>query len=156
MLRKVYTAHPDETIGDVLNYLSENRVSSMPVVDEHNIYQGMIGLTIILDHLLPVAVRIDESGLDNLEFVHNTSDAVRSALNKMVTQPVSEHMDGKQRTVHPNTPTWEAIRVLVKHGRTIPVVDPETNELKGILSRQCVLSHLKDNFDFHEPTEDSD
>jgi CBS domain-containing protein len=156
MIRQVFTASPDDTIGDVLNHLSRHRVSSMPVVDDNNIYQGMIGLTVILNHLLPVAVRIDESGLDNLEFVHNTSDAVRSALNKMVNEPVSDHMDGKQRTVHPNTPTWEAIRVLVKHGRTIPVVDKETHELKGILSRQCILSHLKDNFDFHEPAENDE
>ena len=143
MIDAPFTAKPDQTIGDVISLFSEKHVRAVPVVNDDGILLGLISLRMILKNVLPLAATIDY-GIDNLDFLSDTTEGAAKKLKKILPRPVSDFMDENCECVDADTSKWEAIRVMVKSNTILPVIDKKTRKLLGIMSAQSTLQALKE------------
>lgn len=137
----VITVRPDMTVAEGLSILDERKIRFAPVVDETGVMVGMFSLKQILMNLLPVSVTM-EDGIENIDFIIGAAPGIAKRLVKLKASLVRDMMDRKPYVVHEGTPTWEAIRLLVRHGSPLPVVERETGKFIGIISEQQAISEL--------------
>ena len=71
------------------------------------------------------------------------SPGVAKRLEKVQDQVVADVMQTDCVVAHPDTPTWELIRLMIRHGSPIPVVEDETGKLEGLVSSQSMLKELQ-------------
>ncbi len=138
MTTEILTAAPDQSVAQAVALMDEHGIRAMPVVDSKNNLVGMFGFDPLLRALLPVSLTIGEhEGLDlRLDYVLHSSSGVAQRLAKLMARKVSEVMSQELYTVHPETPLWEGVRLLVKYGSPLPVVREESMFLTGIMTAQ--------------------
>ncbi len=141
MITEVITAKPDETVETVLARLSKYSLRCVPVVDNEGVLVGLFCLNKVLENLLPVAVTMPD-GLQRLNFVVGAAPGIAKRLNKLKAKNISEVMDEDMYVVHPTTQSWEAIRLMVRYGSPIPVVEKDTGKLCGLISEQSSILEL--------------
>lgn len=141
MITEVITAHPDETVETVLNRLSEHSLRCVPVIDDNGILVGLFCLKKVLENLLPVSVTMPD-GLQRLNFIVGATPGIAKRLYKLKPKKISDIMDQDVYVVHPETETWEGIRLMVTYGSPIPVVEKETGKLCGLISEQSSIIEM--------------
>ncbi|MBL4588722.1 MAG: CBS domain-containing protein [Alphaproteobacteria bacterium] len=141
MITEVITAKPDETVETVLARLSKHSLRCVPVIDDEGVLVGLFCLNKVLENLLPVAVTMPD-GLQRLNFVVGAAPGIAKRLNKLISKNISEVMDEDMYVVHPTTQSWEAIRLMVRYGSPIPVVEKDTGKLCGLISEQSSILEL--------------
>jgi len=124
---------PSDTIKTATDYIMENRYRSLPVIDEKGHYLGIFGVNCLLRLVLPKAV-IMEPGLENVGFIHETLHDLHERLREVENQPISICMHSDISTVAPDTPLVETLLLLYRTRISIPVVDPDTKMLVGMIS----------------------
>ncbi len=142
MITEVITVNPEMTVEEAMRVLDKKRVRAVPVVDENNILMGIFSTQQIMSNLLPVSVTM-EDGLQRLNFVIGASPGIAKRLKKIMPKKVKDVMSDDVVVVHPDTQIWEAIRLMVKYGSPIPVVDEKTGDLKGLLSEQSAMEEMR-------------
>lgn len=143
ILANPIVGHPDQKVEELMAVLEENHIRCAPVIDKDTKkLLGLFGLDHVMKALLPVSATM-EDGLQRLDFVIGAAPGVAKRLRKLKPRLVQEVMERDCRVVHPDTPTWEAVRLLVKYGSPIPVVNEENGVLVGIISEQSALADLK-------------
>ena len=133
---------PDQTVREAMEIFNIQNIRSLPVLDSEDRFLGIFGLRHLLMGLLPMAVQIKD-GLENLDFMEGTSPGISKRLRKLYNVKVSDLLDPEAITLEPDTPTWEALRVMVYHGSPVSLVDKKTQKFKGLISRQTLLSELE-------------
>lgn len=141
MITDVISCRPDDKVSDVMAIMEENRIRHVPVVDENNVLLGMFGYSHLLKELLPVSVTMAD-GLQKLNFVIGASPGVAKRLRKVYPNPVKEHVFKDVVVVSPDTPTWEALRLIVKYGSPLPVLEENTGKFVGLISEQSIFREL--------------
>lgn len=131
-----------QTVEDIMSMLEDKHIRSVPVVDENDKLLGIFGYDQILNQLLPVSARI-EDGLQRLDFIVGAAPGVAKRLRKLYPLKVEDVLKKDCCVVYPQTPTWEAIRLLVKYGSPIPVVEEKSGIMIGIITEQSALADLK-------------
>ncbi len=142
ILTNVYTVKPDMSVEDALTYIHEKNVRAMPVIDDSGNLVGMFSLEALLKSLLPVSVTMDE-GLQKLGFVVGAGPGIAKRLKKVQVQNVVDVMLKDIIVAHPSTALWEAIRLMVKYGSPIPVVEENSAKFIGIISEQSAMTDLE-------------
>lgn len=142
IITEVISIRPDQTILDAMAMFDKHNIRCLPVIDEANHLLGIFSSHQLLRSLLPVSVTM-EDGLQRLSFMVGAAPSVAQRLQKMKSHKVSDHMERDVVVVEKNTPTWEAVRLLVKYGSPLPVVDEGTGKLVGIISEQSAISELE-------------
>lgn len=141
MITKVVTVKPTDTVKEALAALEKKHLRCAPVIDKTGKLVGMFSLHIILRNMLPVSV-VMEDGLNKLDFVIGAHPTISRKLKKMQPKKVSDVMATEIVVLNPETPTWEAIRLLVKYGSPLSVVNQENGNLLGIMSEQSVIDEM--------------
>lgn len=146
LVEKVITAAPDQTIADALALLEQHGIRMLPVVDAHGALVGEFSFAVVLSNLLPGPVTVETRGLLDtnlrLDFLVDTDSQVAERLADLLPVKLGDIMDTEPAVVHPQTPVWEGIRRLFQHGSPLPVVDPETRVMLGLMSVQSVMCEL--------------
>jgi len=142
MITDVITISPEMSVGDAMQILEEKRIRTAPVVDDQNVLLGVFSTQHLMNSLLPVSVTM-EDGLQRLNFVIGASPGVAKRLKKMMPKKVKDVMDEDVVVVGPETQIWESIRLMVKYGSPIPVVDEKTGVLKGLMSEQAAIEEMR-------------
>jgi CBS domain-containing protein len=124
---------PNDIIKTALDYIMENRYRNLPVVDDEGRYLGSFGVHCLLKNVMPKAVTM-KRGLDNVGFVQQTLTDLHNRLIEIEDKPISMCMNRDAETVAPGTPLLEALLVLYNARNSIPVVDPESGKLVGVIS----------------------
>jgi len=122
-----------DIIRTAVRFIMENRYRNLPVVDEDGRYLGVFGVNCLLRQVLPKAVLM-EKGLTNLSFIHESLGDLQNRYEEMSDQPISVCMNTEIETVNPDTPLVETLYVLHKNRTSIPVVEPDTGQLAGMIS----------------------
>lgn len=151
---EILKVSPDNTVAEAMELFETKRIRGMPVVDANNKLVGLFTLRCLLNSLLPVAATM-EQGLESLDFVVGTSPGVAKRLRKIQDKKVSEIMVSKFQTVHPDTSTWEAVRIMAVYGSPVPVVDEGTGDFIGLVSGQSMLKHLNNKLEELDKDEDA-
>lgn len=141
MIKKVFTVNPDMTVGDVMKYLSENHIRAVPIIDGDKKLMGIFGLHKLVRDLLPGSAQV-EDGLQRLDFVVGASPLIAERLAEIKKDPVSDHMATNIVVAYPDTPTMEGIRLIVKYGSPLPIIEKDSGVLMGIISEQSALERL--------------
>lgn len=133
------------TLTQCVQTLLENKVLAMPVVDDERRYIGQFRKNLLIASILPqVAVhdpRFDRIArtLDSGVFSENMAD-VRERFAAIADKPVSRYLDTDTPVLHPDQPLVTAMFYLF-HGRNfLPVVEPDSGLLVGVISAWDILN----------------
>jgi CBS domain-containing protein len=142
MIEKTLTLTPDQTVGEALRMFKEHNIRNVPVIDANGKFLGLFGLKEVLKNILPAAVDMGK-GLTNMEFIVGGAGNVAKKLKKSHDLKVGDTLKKEAGVIHPDSTTWEALRVMVKHGSPVPVVEEKTFKFVGLISRQSLLTELE-------------
>jgi CBS domain-containing protein len=124
---------PTDTIGTAAEYIMEHRYRRLPVVTADGCYMGVFGVNCLLRLLLPKAV-VMERGLEKAPFIRETLSDLHRRFLEVKDQPVTLCMGEDAQVVAPDTPLIETLRILYQHRGSLPVVDPDSSRLLGVIS----------------------
>lgn len=126
------TLKPDDKIEYAANFIMSKRYRSLPVVDEDFCYLGMFGVNCLLKLVIPEAVFIH--GLRNVGFIHESFEELFERFAAVRNQPISICMSHDIKPVSPDTPLTETMLQLYETRSSIPVVEPGSCVLLGMIS----------------------
>ena len=142
MIANVITIKPDTTIAEALDIFTKNNIRSVPVISDEEKLAGILGLRHVLQKLLPASVTM-EDGLKRLDFVMGATPGIAKRLEKVKKLSAAEIMDKNPIVLHPDTATWEALRIIALYGSPAPIVEEATGKFVGMISRQTLLRTLQ-------------
>ncbi|MBX9604269.1 MAG: CBS domain-containing protein [Bryobacteraceae bacterium] len=137
------TLRAGQAFAEGFALLLARRIRSLPLVDDAGTYLGMFEVRDVWEALLPKAATLGARGLRDLSFVPGTAADLRDRLAQAGPRPAIEFA-GNESTppIPPETPVKEAMRLLYDHGGILPVVDPASKRLLGIVSTWEILGTL--------------
>jgi CBS domain-containing protein len=124
---------PTDLIKTAIGYIMDNRYRNLPVVDDEGHYLGSFGVTCLLKNVLPKAALM-KHGLTSVPFVQETLADLHNRLHELENHTVAMCMNTEARTVSPDTPLVESLLILYHNRDSLPVVDPDTGKLMGVIS----------------------
>lgn len=139
--KKLVTVSEDMEMGDAIKILQKEDITSVPVIDEKGVVQGILCLHDLLKNLLPVSVPLEDGGHVDLRV--GAAPGVAKRLRNIKSTPVKEIMNRKFCAVHPDTPLWEGVQNLVQHGSPVLVTEAETGKLLGVITQHSVIGELE-------------
>lgn len=133
------TSSLDEAIGLLQRY----RIATLPVVDARGRYRGLFGILSLVSRLLPRAALLDDHAeLTDLGFVHDSLDTLKDRVASQLKEPVSMFMDRELPPLAPGDSVAEILLRLHRHRQDLPVIDPDSGRVLGIVTDRTVLSAL--------------
>lgn len=143
MLPEPVTVPDTASLAQALDVLFRHRIKAVPVVDASGRYRGLFGLHSLVRQLLPRAATLDQgASLTDLTFVHDTLDTVKERLSARLNDPVLRFVDRDLPPVGPDESLLETLLLLHRHRHTLPVVDPASGRLLGVVTDWGVLARL--------------
>ncbi|MEM6903393.1 MAG: CBS domain-containing protein [Pseudomonadota bacterium] len=136
----VITVPLDATVEQALHILDDNGLRAAPVIDQDGVFHGMFSNHDVIRSLVPSYMT---DGMASLDFAAGASTVLASRLRQQFPSKVGDHVsaeDSIKITTH--TRTWEALRMLVKYGSPLPVVDRHDGKLMGLISEQSAIDAL--------------
>jgi CBS domain-containing protein len=133
--------HPEDTIGRAIDTIMENRYRRLPVIDDEGRFVGVFGVSCLLRLVMPRAV-VMEDGLESVPYVRETLSDLHRRLNKVKDEPISLCMREEMVRVGPDTPLLETLRILYRNRASLPVVEPDSGRLLGVISYFDVGEHI--------------
>ena len=127
------TLKSTDTIRTASQYIMKYRCRQLPVVDDDGRYVGIFGVNCLLKQVLPKAA-IMEQGLESLSFIHEDLSDLHARLHSVENQPITVCMNTEANTVPPDHPMLETLLLLYRSRISIPVVDPDSGMLLGMIS----------------------
>lgn len=137
MITKVYTVKPTNTVKELLELLTNNRIGGVPVVDDKDNLVGMISDGDVLRYLAPNPI-----GIVGLVYIIEQAKFEDVLLEKLET-PVKEIMTKKHIvSVSPDDDFEWCIKVLSHHRyKKLPVING-AGRVIGVLSRGDMIRIL--------------
>ncbi len=124
---------PDDLITRGIDYIMQHRYRNLPVVDDDGKYLGTFGVHCLLKNVLPKAALMKQ-GLTSVPFIDEDLSDLARRLDEMEGKQISMCMNTEAVTVAPDTPLVETLLILYKNRQALPVVDPDTGKLAGVIS----------------------
>lgn len=138
---------PEMDLTECVRTLLQNRVLAMPVVDESGRYLGQFRKNLLVSAVLPqVAVhdprferiaRMIDAGL-----LHDTMAEVHERFAAIADEPVSRYLDTEAPVLRPEQPLVTAMFYLFQGRNFLPVVEPVSGLLVGVVSAWDVLENI--------------
>ncbi|MEN8206855.1 MAG: CBS domain-containing protein [Pseudomonadota bacterium] len=125
--------HPTDKISMGVHHIMKHRYRRLPVVDDAGHFMGVFGVSCLLRLVLPKAV-VMEKGLESVPFVRDSLSDLHRRLKAVEDEPISLCMRDEMVRVAPDTPLLETLLTLYKTRASLPVVDPDTGKLVGVIS----------------------
>ena len=129
-----------DTVADAVRLALEGSVRDLPVTDASGTFVGMFKIDDLLLSLLPRGAVVG-MGLPDLGFVHLSVDDLRHKLRDMEAHPVRDYAVPTPAILRPETSALEAILLLHRGARSLPVVDA-SGKLVGVVGPRDVLRTL--------------
>jgi CBS domain-containing protein len=139
------TVRESARLTDAIDLLFRHRIKSLPVVNADGLYQGLFGIHTLVRDLLPRAATLTEDArLGDLAFVHDTLATFKERLAGRLAEPVIQFSDTTLRPLVPEMSLVETLLHLHRYHHNLPVVDPQTGRLLGLVTYWSVLAKLTD------------
>ncbi len=124
---------PTDIIKTAAAYIMKHRYRNLPVVDDEGRYLGVFGVNCLLKLVLPKAAIMD-MGLDNIAFIQESLADLHQRLREVENEPISLCMNTDLDPITPDTPLVETLLILYRTKSSLPVVDPDSSKLIGMIS----------------------
>lgn len=145
------TSYPVLTSGmtliECVRTLLQNRLLAMPVVDGDGKYLGHFRKNLVISAVLP-QVAVHEERFDRIArmidsgLLSDTMAEVRERFLAIAGEPVSLHMDKEAPVLRPDQPLVSAMIYLFRGRNFLPVVDPASGMLVGVVSAWDILESI--------------
>ncbi len=143
MTKSPLTLRTDESVDSAAGKLVAHQFISMPVVDAEGRYAGMFGLHDLFSMLVP-RVALAGNLLPNLRFIGDDPAELRQRYLELKTRRIGDAADRKASTLKPDTPGIEAIRLFCQSHSPLPVVEPNTQKVVGIVTCWDAIKAISD------------
>lgn len=142
MTTEVVTIDKDDTYGEVVRKLVENKITGAPVLDSNDYLIGIV-TEFDLSHILFALNDVLEDG-----FTGNGSGTKNEKLTEAMNREISDFIIKDVHTVSPDTTLMEAGRImLVNDIDRMPVM--KGDKIIGIIGRRKLFRHIfKENLNF--------
>ncbi|MDX1697525.1 MAG: CBS domain-containing protein [Thiohalobacterales bacterium] len=125
--------NPNDKVSTAAGYIMEYRYRTLPIVDFDGRFLGIFSVNCLLHHILPRAALMDK-GLKSVHFVNDSLKDLHEHYRAIENEPVSICLKTEVTTVSPDTPLVETLLILHRTRASIPVVEPDTGKLAGMIS----------------------
>lgn len=143
MIKDVISVSPETTVAEAIRIMSDKRIRGMPVLDAQGRPVGVFSIRQLLKSSLPSAVTI-EGGLSNVGFYTNADSDIVERMHEAMPKPVSAYMNREFEKVYPDTSFLQGLLMLYSLGGPLPVVDPASGKLVGLVSGQSAVAYLQE------------
>ncbi len=133
------TLSAQETVEQALKKMKKAKVNVCAVIADDMQYLGMFSIKILLGSLIPVSVAMS-NGVQ-LDVKVRAAPGVAKRLYNAKNNTVAELMDDNIPSLMPDSPMWEAVGLITKYGRPLPVVD-NSRKYHGLITYQSLLDEL--------------
>ncbi len=124
---------PTDLIKTAAEVIMAGRYRRLPVVGADGRYLGMFGVNCLLGMVLPKAILMQEG--ENLAHIpRETLSDLHRRFQQVEDQPITVCTLEQATVVHPETPLIQALFTLYKSRTNLPVVDPDSGRLEGLIS----------------------
>lgn len=134
------TAKPEDHVQDVLDAIRQAGATLAAIVDDDGILIGVFSYKTLLGSLIPVSVAM-ANGVQ-LDVRVTAAPGVAKRLSNVKMHPVSEVMNRKPITVQLDTPIWEGVSLLTRHGGPLCVID-DNEKFHGFVTYSSLLEDLE-------------
>ena len=135
------------TLSECLRAFVCNKVLAMPVVDESGRYIGQFRKNLLIAAILP-QVAVHDPRFDHIAkmidggMLSETMEDVRERFSVIAEKPVRRYLDTDTPVLRPDQPLVTAMFYLF-HGRNfLPVVEPSSGLLVGVISAWDILESI--------------
>lgn len=142
----IMTANPvtlrgDDTVAQAAETLMARRFIILPVVDGGGRYLGLFGAFELVSLLLPRAATLGHL-IPDLGFMADNLPALQEKFREIKDEPIKSHLRSDLPVLRPDTTVVEALLLFVRERSTLPVVDPASGRLLGVLSYWDALASI--------------
>jgi CBS domain-containing protein len=124
------------TLGEALARMIKHHMQQLLVVNAEGVFLGEVTTFTLAKLLLPQTTGAEQSREEaQLETVGDVDDRITPHLGRRVADFVEHELPA----VNPDTPLSTALRLLADGKLRLPVIDPATNKLVGVISPLTVL-----------------
>lgn len=139
--KSVETLSPDTTVKKALALLKKKSLPYVSVLNKDGTLEGLFSYKSLFKNILPVSVAMAD-GIQ-LDITIHAAPGLAKRLAKAEGLPVSDFVNRKVPIVHPETPIWEGVNLLVQHGAPLVVVEKETQKFIGLMTGESALDELQ-------------
>lgn len=140
MTKDVISVRPEEKVENAAKILLDNKISGIPVVDEHNHVIGIITEKDLMVKASELKVPFYLTLFDSIIFLENPI-RFNNDLKKYTASDVKEAMTEKVYSVEEDTPVSEVVAMMQKRRiNRVPVL--RHGKLIGIISRNDILKAM--------------
>ncbi|HTW36402.1 MAG TPA: CBS domain-containing protein [Rhizomicrobium sp.] len=123
-----------DSIAEAATQLIAGRHLGLPVVDADGRYVGMFGTDDLLGLVVPRVAIAGGNVVPNLRFVGDNPGTLAERFREIAQQAVGTIADRTAIALAPDTPQIEAFRIFCRSRTSLPVVEPESRKLVGLVS----------------------
>jgi CBS-domain-containing membrane protein len=143
MVSDPVAARSDATVADAVRLLMEHKIKVVPVVDAAGVYQGVFGVYFLARLLLPKAALMDRGlGIGDLAFVHDSLEDLKGYFAQLSSRTLASVMSTDVQPLHPDDSLSKTLFMLYRQQHNLPVVDPTTGKLLGLVTFWGILEAL--------------
>lgn len=135
MCKKVVTVSPDTSIKEVSKIVFSKKIQALPVVDKNGKMLGIVAESDILARLYPSQKEFVEDFVNASNF-----DDMEDGMKGVLKLSVKDIMNRSAVLAYPDDPLMKAAsKMMVRRVGRLPVIDPETGKLLGVISKGDVI-----------------
>ena len=134
-----------DSIAAATALLIEGRHLGLPVTDKDGRYIGMFGADDLLGLVVPRVAIAGGNVVPNLRFVGDHTRTLGERFGQIAQQSVASVADRNAIALAPDTPQIEAFRIFCRSRTPLPVVDPKSRKLLGLVSYFDVMGAATSN-----------
>ena len=143
MLPDPVTVLESASLAEAIDLLFRHHIKNLPVVDASGLYKGLFGVHTLVRHILPRAATLDgDTRIGGLAFVHETLVNLRERLSGRLQEPVIRFADTALLPLTPDMGLVETLLQLYRHRHNLPVADPHSGRLLGLVTYWGILAKL--------------
>ncbi|MEA4926087.1 MAG: CBS domain-containing protein [Syntrophomonadaceae bacterium] len=140
MTRDVISVRPEENVENAARIMMDNKISGIPVVDEHNHVVGIITEKDLMVKASELKVPFYLTLFDSIIFLENPI-RFNNNLKKYTASNVKGAMTAKVYSVEEDAPISDVVSMMQKHSiNRVPVL--RHGKLIGIISRNDILKAM--------------
>lgn len=141
MIKKFVTASEDETIEKVLKKIKKDNAPCVVVTGEKGALVGLFTLREMFKNTQPLNVPL--TGTSQAAIKIDSGPGIARRLQKIQMLPVRDFISRNIAVVHPETPTWEGLKLLLEQENPLVVIDPSSMKPQGIITEKSILEELE-------------
>jgi CBS domain-containing protein len=141
-----------DTVGQAVHMLLAQRCLAIPVVGDGRRYLGMFAKSRLFGMMLPATVALEEilpnmARVTDLAYLSDDIADLRRRFAELRDRPVCDYADPGVPKVKPDSPLMEALLLVYRTRNFLPVVEPDTSRLAGVISTWDILARLEGDDD---------